>query len=141
MEKEKIDSKNAVEEYVYYIRDKLSDTCAEFITKERVRKAYDEYTKGSEKYAHLESNDMEKRVRKAYDEYTKGSEKYAHLESNDMEKVISAVEEKKKWLDEQRTRQEKRKKTEPPVIFVHQIKEEQQVFFYFPVFSIFNFIS
>lgn len=27
------------------------------------------------------------RARKAYDEYTKGSEKYAHLGSSDMEKV------------------------------------------------------
>lgn len=43
--------------------------------------------------------------------------------------VISAVEEKKKWVDEQRARQEKRKKTEPPVVFVYQIKEEQQVCF------------
>lgn len=34
IEKEKADSKNAVEEYVYYMRDKLSDALAEFITDE-----------------------------------------------------------------------------------------------------------
>lgn len=32
VEKEKADAKNAVEEYVYYIRDKLSDVFAEFIS-------------------------------------------------------------------------------------------------------------
>lgn len=36
-EKEKADSKNALEEYVYYIREKLSDTFAEFITNEARR--------------------------------------------------------------------------------------------------------
>ncbi|VDO42902.1 unnamed protein product, partial [Onchocerca flexuosa] len=34
VEKEKADAKNAVEEYVYYIRDKLSNIFAEFISKE-----------------------------------------------------------------------------------------------------------
>lgn len=68
------------------------------------------------------------RARKAYDEYTKGSEKYAHLGSSDMEKVISAVEEKKKWVDDQRSRQQMRKKTEPPIVFVYQIQDEQQKF-------------
>lgn len=42
-------------------------------------------------------------------------------------KVISTVEEKKKWVDEQRGKQERRKKTEPPVVFVYQILEEKQV--------------
>lgn len=32
LEKEKADAKNAVEEYVYYMRDKLSEALAEFIT-------------------------------------------------------------------------------------------------------------
>lgn len=33
-EKEKADAKNSVEEYVYYMRDKLSDSYTEFITSE-----------------------------------------------------------------------------------------------------------
>lgn len=34
VEKEKADAKNAVEEYVYYMRDKLADVFAEFISNE-----------------------------------------------------------------------------------------------------------
>ncbi|EJW79681.1 hypothetical protein WUBG_09411, partial [Wuchereria bancrofti] len=165
VEKEKADAKNAVEEYVYYMRDKLSDVFAEFISDEDAEKLRALLTK-TEDWLYDEGEDVEKKVydarmcelkkmgdpvqerhreyenrknafdefdraiiraRKAYDEYTKGSEKYAHLGSSDMEKVISAVEERKKWLDDQRNRQEMRKKTEPPIIFVYQIQDEQQV--------------
>ncbi|KAK6100995.1 Hsp70 family protein [Brugia pahangi] len=166
VEKEKADAKNAVEEYVYYMRDKLSDVFAEFISDEDAEKLRALLTK-TEDWLYDEGEDVEKKIydarmcelkkmgdpvqerhreyenrknafdefdraiiraRKAYDEYTKGSEKYAHLGSSDMEKVISAVEEKKKWLDDQRNRQEMRKKTEPPIIFVYQIQDEQQKF-------------
>ncbi|CAG9535600.1 unnamed protein product [Cercopithifilaria johnstoni] len=164
VEKEKADAKNAVEEYVYYIRDKLSDVFAEFISDDDAEKLRELLTK-TEDWLYDEGEDVEKKVydakmselkklgdpvherhreyenrknafdefdraimraRKAYDEYTKGSEKYAHLGSTDMEKVISIVEEKKKWVDDQRSRQEMRKKTEPPIVFVHQIQDEQQ---------------
>uniref|UniRef100_A0A915Q5H5 Uncharacterized protein n=1 Tax=Setaria digitata TaxID=48799 RepID=A0A915Q5H5_9BILA len=166
VEKEKADAKNAVEEYVYYMRDKLSDAFAEFISEEDAEKLRALLAK-TEDWLYDEGEDVEKKVydtmmselkkmgdpvqerhrehenrknafddfdraiiraRKAYDDYTKGSEKYAHLGSSDMEKVISAVEEKKKWLDDQRSRQEMRKKTEAPVVFVHQIQDEQQKF-------------
>ncbi|EFO21220.2 hypothetical protein LOAG_07269 [Loa loa] len=165
VEKEKVDAKNAVEEYVYYMRDKLSDVLAEFISDEDAGKLRELLTK-TEDWLYDEGEDVEKKVydakmselkklgdpvqerhreyenrknafdefdraiiraRKAYDEYTKGSEKYAHLGSSDMEKVISAVEEKKKWVDDQRNRQEIRKKTEAPIVFVYQIQDEQQV--------------
>ncbi|VDK65564.1 unnamed protein product [Onchocerca ochengi] len=166
VEKEKADAKNAVEEYVYYIRDKLSNEFAEFISKEDAEQLQQLLTK-TEDWLYDEGEDVEKKVydkkmselkkmgdpvqeryreyenrknafddfdraimraRKAYDEYTKGSEKYAHLGSSDMEKVISAVEEKKKWVDDQRSRQQMRKKTEPPIVFVYQIQDEQQKF-------------
>lgn len=39
------------------------------------------------------------------------------------------MEEKKKWLDEQRGRQERHPKTDAPVIFVHQIVQEKEVGF------------
>ncbi|KAL4001834.1 Hsp70 family protein [Acanthocheilonema viteae] len=166
VEKEKADAKNAVEEYVYYMRDKLSDVFAEFISDDDAEKLRELLTR-TENWLYDEGEDVEKKIydtkmselkklgdpvqerhheyenrknafdefdraiiraRKAYDEYTKGSEKYAHLGSSDMEKVISAVEEKKKWVDDQRSRQEMRKKTEPPIVFVYQIKDEQQKF-------------
>ncbi|VDK85292.1 unnamed protein product [Litomosoides sigmodontis] len=166
VEKEKVDAKNAVEEYVYYIRDKLSDVFAEFISSDDAKKLRELLTE-TENWLYDEGEDVEKKIydakmselkklgdpvqeryreyenrknafdefdraiikaRKAYDEYTKGSERYAHLGSSDMEKVISAIEEKKKWVDDQRSRQEMRKKTEPPIVFVCQIQDEQQKF-------------
>lgn len=41
-EKQKADAKNAVEEYVYEMRDKLSDSLAEFVT-EKVGSTYNHY--------------------------------------------------------------------------------------------------
>ncbi|VDM41333.1 unnamed protein product [Toxocara canis] len=164
-EKEKVDAKNAVEEYVYYMRDKLADSFAEFITPKDAD-SFQSMLSATEDWLYDEGEDTEKnvyeaklaelrkigdpiqerhrehenrrgafddfdraiiRARKAYEEYSKGSEKYAHIESKDMEKVISAVEEKKRWLDEQRGRQERHPKTDAPVIFVYQITQEQEV--------------
>ncbi|VDM99061.1 unnamed protein product [Thelazia callipaeda] len=166
IEKEKVDAKNAVEEYVYYMRDKLGDSLSEFVSNEEAEKLQTFLNK-TENWLYDEGEDVEKTIydakmvelkkmgdpvqeryrefenrknafddfdrslikaRKFYDDYRKGSENYAHLESSDMEKVISAVEEKKKWIDDQRNRQEKRKKTEPPVVFVHEIQNELQKF-------------
>ncbi|MCP9258980.1 hypothetical protein DINM_001965 [Dirofilaria immitis] len=158
--KKKVDAKNAVEEYVYYMRDKLSDVYAEFISAEDAEKLqqlltktedwlYDEEkmlkkiydTKMSElkklgdpvqeRHREYENrnnafDDFDRaimRARKAYDEYTKGSEKYAHLGSSHI-----CGRRKKKWVDDQRSRQEMRKKTEPPIVFVYQIQDEQQKF-------------
>ena len=52
-----------------------------------------------------------------------------------MEKVISSIEEKKKWLDEMRHKQETRPKTDTPIVFVHEIQSQQRVIFVFFVFS------
>lgn len=35
--------------------------------------------------------------------------------------VINAIDEKKKWLDEARHKQETRPKTEAPAVFVHEV--------------------
>lgn len=165
-ENEKVDAKNAVEEYVYYMRDKLAESFADFITSKDADNFRSLLT-ATEDWLYGDGEDAEKsvyesrlielkkigepvqerhreyenrkgafdnfdraiiRARKAYDEYSKGSEKYAHIESKDMEKVISSAEEKKKWLDEQRGRQERHPKTDPPLIFVHQIRQEQEKF-------------
>uniref|UniRef100_A0A915CCZ8 Uncharacterized protein n=2 Tax=Parascaris univalens TaxID=6257 RepID=A0A915CCZ8_PARUN len=165
-EKEKADAKNAVEEYVYYMRDKLAESYADFITPKDTDQ-FQSMLSATEDWLYGDGEDTEKnvyeaklaelkkigepvqeryrehenrrgafddfdraiiRARKAYDEYSKGAEKYAHIESKDMEKVISAVEEKKKWLDEQRGRQERHPKTDAPVIFVHQIVQEKEKF-------------
>ncbi|KAK6023948.1 DnaK family protein [Ostertagia ostertagi] len=69
----------------------------------------------------------EAEARKAYEDYVAGGEAHAHIDSADMEKVINAIEEKKRWLDEARHKQERRAKTEPPIVFAYEIAQKQQV--------------
>ncbi|VDD86788.1 unnamed protein product [Enterobius vermicularis] len=151
-EKEKADAKNSLEEYIYYMRDKLSGDFSNFIDADSFRQQLTQsedwlYSDGedAEKQAYEEKlavlkkvgdpvqerhREFEKRgaafdnfdrlllrTRKAYDAYCKGDPQYSHLDSKDMEKVINAYEEKKKWLDEQRGKQERRPLTEAPIIF------------------------
>ncbi|CAJ0593834.1 unnamed protein product [Cylicocyclus nassatus] len=68
------------------------------------------------------------RVRKAYEDYVAGGEAHAHIDSADMEKVINAIEENKRWIDDARHRQERRAKTEPPIVFANEIAQKQQAF-------------
>uniref|UniRef100_A0A0N5AXQ3 Heat shock 70 kDa protein 4L n=1 Tax=Syphacia muris TaxID=451379 RepID=A0A0N5AXQ3_9BILA len=165
-EKEKADAKNCLEEYIYYIRDKLSGPFAPFILEsdtnvfqnklndmenwlyedgenaekkdyeeklaelkvlgDPVQERWREHEKRGEAFDNFDRVLL--RTKKAYDEYCKGHPQYSHLDSKEMEKVINACEEKKKWLDEQRGKQERRPLTDPPVIFVHQIAEELRAF-------------
>ncbi|KAK6741049.1 hypothetical protein RB195_009106 [Necator americanus] len=165
-EKMKADAKNAVEEYVYEMREKLSDSLADFVT-EKDAEALRAELSAVEEWLYDEGEDAEKpvyeqrlgelkklgdpiveryreaearkpafdafdrsiiRVRKAYEDYVAGGEAHAHIDSADMEKVINAIEEKKRWLDDARHRQERRSKTEPPVVFANEIAQKQQAF-------------
>nr|CDJ92397.1 Heat shock protein 70 domain containing protein [Haemonchus contortus] len=165
-EKQKADAKNAVEEYVYEMRDKLSDAFAEFVTEADAEAFRAQLTK-TEDWLYDEGEDTEKpvyeqrlselkkygdpiveryreaearkpafdafdtaiiRARKAYEDYVAGGEAHAHIDSADMEKVINAIEEKKRWLDEARQKQERKAKTEPPVVFAYEIAQKQQAF-------------
>lgn len=165
-EKAKADAKNSLEEYVYEMRDKVSDQYAEFITPA----AADEFRSvltSTEDWLYDEGEDAERdvyekrlselkavgtpvveryresetrkpafdsfdqsimRVRKAYEDYANGGPTYAHLDSKEMEKVINAIEDKKKWLDEARHKQETRSKTDAPVVFTEEILQNKNVF-------------
>lgn len=164
-EKAKADAKNSLEEYVYEMRDKVSDQYAEFITPA----AADEFRSvltSTEDWLYDEGEDAERdvyekrlselkavgtpvveryresetrkpafdsfdqsimRVRKAYEDYANGGPTYAHLDSKEMEKVINAIEDKKKWLDEARHKQETRSKTDAPVVFTEEILQNKNV--------------
>ncbi|GMS88203.1 hypothetical protein PENTCL1PPCAC_10378 [Pristionchus entomophagus] len=159
LEKRKADAKNAVEEYVYEMRDKLADQLAEYITDADADNLRAQL-QSTEDWLYDEGEDCETpvyeqrlaslkalgdpvverhrefgqrtgsfdrfdttilRARKAYDEYVAGGPAHAHIDAKDMEKVISAIEEKKRWLDEARHKQETRPKTEAPAVFVHEV--------------------
>ncbi|CAI2349685.1 unnamed protein product [Caenorhabditis sp. 36 PRJEB53466] len=161
-EKSKADAKNTLEEYVYEMRDKISDQYAEFIT----AAAADDFRAlltATEDWLYDEGEDAEKnvyearlaelktvgtpvverfrefetrrpafdafdqvilRVRRAYEDYSATSRKLP----DDMEKVRNAIEEKKKWLDDARHKQETRSKTEPPVVFTEEINQQKNAF-------------
>lgn len=166
LQKQKADAKNSVEEYVYDMREKLSDLLSDFITEADADTFRSQLT-GTEDWLYDEGEDADTavyeqrlaelkkmgdpvverfreyeartpafdqfdqgilRVRKAYDDYVAGGALHAHLDSKDMEKVITAIEEKKSWLDDARHKQERRSKTEAPVVFVHEIRSQQMAF-------------
>ncbi|CAI4229025.1 unnamed protein product [Auanema sp. JU1783] len=164
-EKKKADAKNSVEEYVYEMRDKLSDQLSGFVTGGDAD-MFRSYLSTTEEWLYDEGEDTEiqvyedrlaelkkigdpiveryresisrkpafdafdqsiLRVRKAYEDYRSGAN-YAHIESKDMEKVCNAIDEYKKWIDDARQRQGNKSQTEAPVVFVHEIKQQQEAF-------------
>ncbi|KAE9417033.1 hypothetical protein Angca_003174, partial [Angiostrongylus cantonensis] len=166
LEKQKADAKNTVEEYVYEMREKISDCLADFVT-EKDADAFRSQLTTTEDWLYDEGEDTEKpvyeqrlgelkklgdpiveryreaqarkpafdafdtsiiRARKAYDDYVAGGEAHSHIDSADMEKVINAIEEKKRWLDDARHKQDRKPKTEPPAVFAHEITQKQQAF-------------
>lgn len=165
-EKHKADAKNAVEEYVYEMRDKLSGALADYVT-EADAEAFRSQLTTAEDWLYDDGEEAERpvyeqrlgelrkfgdpiveryreaqarkpafdafdtaiiRARKAYEDYVAGGEAHAHIDSADMEKVINAIEEKKRWLDEARHKQERKPKTDPPAVFAHEIAQKQQAF-------------
>ncbi|CAB3402024.1 unnamed protein product [Caenorhabditis bovis] len=165
-ERQKADAKNALEEYVYEMREKVSDQYQEFISpasaeafrsdltatedwlyedgedaeqavyEKRLSELKNVGTPVVERYREFEArkpafdafDQSINRVRKAYEDYVAGGETYAHLDSKDMEKVINAIDDKKKWLDEARHKQDCRPKTEPPVVYVEEINQQRNAF-------------
>uniref|UniRef100_A0A8L8KS98 Heat shock 70 kDa protein 14 n=1 Tax=Heligmosomoides polygyrus TaxID=6339 RepID=A0A8L8KS98_HELPZ len=175
-EKHKADAKNAVEEYVYEMRDKLSGALADYVT-EADAEAFRSQLTTAEDWLYDDGEEAERpvyeqrlgelrkfgdpiveryreaqarkpafdafdtaiiRARKAYEDYVAGGEAHAHIDSADMEKVINAIEEKKRWLDEARHKQERKPKTDPPAVFAHEIAQKQQVLFSSVVLPILN---
>lgn len=165
-EKLKADAKNAVEEYVYEMREKISDQLADYV-KEADADAFRSELTATEDWLYDEGEDCDikfyqqrlaelkktgdpiveryreaearlpafdsfdqsvMRVRKAYEDYCGGGALYAHLDSKDMEKVISSIEEKKRWLDDIRHKQERKSKVDTPCVFVHEIQAQQKAF-------------
>lgn len=165
-ERQKADAKNALEEYVYEMREKVSEQYQDFITpasaesfrstltatedwlyedgedaelgvyEQRLSELKGVGTPVVERFREFEARNPAfdkfdqsiNRVRKAYEDYVAGGETYAHLDSKDMEKVINAIEDKKKWLDDARHKQECRSKTEPPVVYVEEINQQRNAF-------------
>ena len=65
---------------------------------------------------------------KALDMYTKGDEKYAHMDKVDMEKVAKLIEEKRSWMDENCATLSSLDKTTNPTVLAVQFYTEKQAF-------------
>ncbi|PAV57800.1 hypothetical protein WR25_05107 isoform D [Diploscapter pachys] len=165
-EKKKADAKNSVEEYVYEMRDKLSDHYQDYVTAQDADSFRSQLT-DTENWLYDEGEDTEQtvyeqrlselkkygdpiveryreaegrapafdrftqtinRTRKAYDDYVAGGEAHAHIDSKDMEKVINAIEERQRWLMDARQRQDRRDKTQTPIVFVQEIQDQHNAF-------------
>ena len=110
----------------------------------RARKAYEEYVAGGERHAHLDVKDMNRVSTRSLAVCPEGAWPRALIGDRGAEsrvgaefrnflpsQVISAVEEKKGWLDDARSRQGKRAKTEAPAVFVHEIVGQCTARFFF----------
>ncbi len=59
--------------------------------------------------------------------HTKSSEKYSHLDPNDVEKANKILNEKQNWYDQTANRFNAAKTYEDPTILCSQIKQERDV--------------
>uniref|UniRef100_A0A0N4Z1P7 Heat shock 70 kDa protein 4L n=1 Tax=Parastrongyloides trichosuri TaxID=131310 RepID=A0A0N4Z1P7_PARTI len=159
LEKQKADAKNAVEEYVYNMRDKLCETLSEFIQendaeefKSLLQKTEDWlYEDGEdaetkvyeeklsflkkygdpvvERYQEFESRAISfeaiehkiMQVDKFIDQYSAGVEAYSHIDETDVKKVQDAVEEKRRWVWDNKDKQAKKAKYDAPHVWSHEI--------------------
>uniref|UniRef100_A0A0K0E6P5 Heat shock 70 kDa protein 4-like n=1 Tax=Strongyloides stercoralis TaxID=6248 RepID=A0A0K0E6P5_STRER len=159
LEKQKADAKNAVEEYVYDMRDKLCDVLADFIQEkdaeefkgllqktedwlyedgedgetkmyeeklsylkkfgDPVVERYHEFENRSTLFEAIETKIMQ--IDKFIDQYNSGVEAYSHIDKNDVKKVQDAVEEKRKWVWENKDKQAKKAKYDAPHVWCREI--------------------
>jgi len=166
MEIEKVDAKNALEEYVYDMRNKLTEQYQQYVTENDARNLTAQLER-VEQWLYEEGDDQPKQVytdklqdfkkwgdpiveryleaqerplayeefgrslqmaRKAFEMYSNKDEKYDHIEPADMEKVRKAIEEKQAWYEHNINAQNRRPLTDPPVVFVQQIRSEKEAF-------------
>ncbi|KAK4306265.1 hypothetical protein Pmani_021888 [Petrolisthes manimaculis] len=137
LENERINAKNAVEEYVYDVRSRIYDDLEQYVS-ENDRETLSRQLEDTENWLYEEGEDCNKQVyidrlaelkkqgepikmrkrereelpgafealsgsiqltRKAVDQYRQGDEKYAHLESAQVEKVEKAILERQESVD------------------------------------------
>uniref|UniRef100_A0A0N5CE53 Heat shock 70 kDa protein 4L n=1 Tax=Strongyloides papillosus TaxID=174720 RepID=A0A0N5CE53_STREA len=160
LEKQKADAKNAVEEYVYDMRDKLCDVLADFIQEndadefkghlqktedwlyeegedaetkvyedklsflkkfgDPVVERYQEFENRAISFEAIETKIMQ--IDKFIDQYNSGVEAYNHIDKNDVKKVQDAVEEKRRWVWDNKDKQAKKAKYDAPHVWCHEIR-------------------
>uniref|UniRef100_A0A6I8N2T0 Heat shock protein family A (Hsp70) member 4 like n=1 Tax=Ornithorhynchus anatinus TaxID=9258 RepID=A0A6I8N2T0_ORNAN len=141
LEKERNDAKNAVEEYVYDLRDKLASVLEKFVAQE-VRAEpesaghrtgrwgdgklgqpiHTRYVEHEERPKAL--NHLGKKIQllmKAVEAFKNKDEKYDHLDAAEMDKVEKSINEAMSWLNSKMNAQNKLGLTQDPVVKVAEI--------------------
>uniref|UniRef100_A0A670YE13 Heat shock protein 105 kDa n=1 Tax=Pseudonaja textilis TaxID=8673 RepID=A0A670YE13_PSETE len=122
LEKERNDAKNAVEEYVYDFRDKLSGPYEKFVC-EQDRQNFSMLLSEIEDWLYEEGEDQAKQV--YMDKLTElKDEKYIHIDESEMNKVEKCVSDTTEWLNNIINIQAKQSLDQDPVVRVNEIRRK-----------------
>ncbi|GAB5566701.1 heat shock 70 kDa protein 4 isoform X2 [Prionailurus iriomotensis] len=120
LEKERNDAKNAVEEYVYEMRDKLSGEYEKFVS-EADRNSFTLKLEDTENWLYEDGEDQPKQV--YVDKLAELKEdQYDHLDAADMMKVEKSTNEAMEWMNNKLNLQNKQSLTVDPVVKAREIE-------------------
>uniref|UniRef100_A0A8B9PN61 Heat shock protein 105 kDa n=1 Tax=Apteryx owenii TaxID=8824 RepID=A0A8B9PN61_APTOW len=124
LEKERNDAKNAVEEYVYEFRDKLSGPYEKFVC-EKDLQGFSALLTETEGWLYEDGEDEAKQVYVDKLEDLK-DEKYIHIDEMEMMKVEKCVGEVVEWMNNAVSAQAKRSLDQDPAVHSSEIKAKLQ---------------
>uniref|UniRef100_A0A7N5K894 Heat shock 70 kDa protein 4 n=1 Tax=Ailuropoda melanoleuca TaxID=9646 RepID=A0A7N5K894_AILME len=124
LEKERNDAKNAVEEYVYEMRDKLSGEYEKFVSEDD-RNSFTLKLEDTENWLYEDGEDQPKQV--YVDKLAELKEdQYDHLDAADMLKVEKSTNEAMEWMNNRLNLQSKQSLTADPVVKAKEIEAKMK---------------
>uniref|UniRef100_A0A8C1A8L0 Heat shock protein 4 like n=1 Tax=Cyprinus carpio carpio TaxID=630221 RepID=A0A8C1A8L0_CYPCA len=126
LEKERNDAKNAVEEYVYELRDKLCSIYERYVTEDESNRLTI-MLEDTENWLYEEGEDQEKEI---YQDklFELKDERYQHLSPEEMSVVEKSVCEALGWMNTKMNAQSKLTVAQDPAVKVAEIIQKIQVF-------------
>uniref|UniRef100_A0A8D0LGH0 Heat shock protein family A (Hsp70) member 4 n=1 Tax=Sus scrofa TaxID=9823 RepID=A0A8D0LGH0_PIG len=124
LEKERNDAKNAVEEYVYEMRDKLSGEYEKFVSEDNLGQPIKIRFQESEERPKLfeELGKQIQQYMKVISSFKNKEDQYDHLDAADMVKVEKSMNEAMEWMNNKLNLQNKQSLTVDPVVKAKEIE-------------------
>ncbi|EGW03019.1 Heat shock 70 kDa protein 4, partial [Cricetulus griseus] len=124
LEKERNDAKNAVEEYVYEMRDKLSGEYEKFVSEDNLGQPIKTRFQESEERPKLfeELGKQIQQYMKVISSFKNKEDQYEHLDAADMTKVEKSTNEAMEWMNSKLNLQNKQSLTADPVVKTKEIE-------------------
>uniref|UniRef100_F6XAP8 Heat shock 70 kDa protein 4 n=1 Tax=Macaca mulatta TaxID=9544 RepID=F6XAP8_MACMU len=124
LEKERNDAKNAVEEYVYEMRDKLSGEYEKFVSEDNLGQPIKIRFQESEERPKLfeELGKQIQQYMKIISSFKNKEDQYDHLDAADMTKVEKSTNEAMEWMNNKLNLQNKQSLTMDPVVKSKEIE-------------------